>query len=189
MPLPIIDTRPFFRPLCQEIVGFLRTLSPEDWNRPTAAPAWRVRDVVAHLVDTALRRLSYHRDRQVPPTVTGAGEKAPDLVTVVNELNATWVRVADRFSSRVLTDLYERVSGDLADFFESSNLEGSAVFPVSWAGETASAAWLDVGREFTEVWHHGAQIRRRCRRRPVFRPALAARRSVDCRSRAAARIP
>ena len=25
--------------------------------------------------------------------------------------------------------------------------------------ETASAAWLDIGREFTEVWHHGAQIR------------------------------
>ena len=26
-------------------------------------------------------------------------------------------------------------------------------------GSGRSHAWLDIGREFTEVWHHGAQIR------------------------------
>jgi len=30
---------------------------------------------------------------------------------------------------------------------------------VSWAGDTHSPQWLDIGREFTEVWHHGSQIR------------------------------
>src|SRR5436853_263932 len=34
-----------------------------------------------------------------------------------------------------------------------------AFFAVSWAGEPHSRQWLDIGREFTEVWHHGAQIR------------------------------
>jgi len=29
---------------------------------------------------------------------------------------------------------------------------------VSWAGDQTDG-WLDTGREFTEVWHHGAQIR------------------------------
>ena len=33
------------------------------------------------------------------------------------------------------------------------------MFPVSWAGEKQSVQWLDIGREFTEVWHHGSQIR------------------------------
>ena len=63
MPLPITDTRLAFRPLYREIVDLLRTLTAEDWERPTIARAWRVRDVVAHLLDTMLRRLSFHRDR------------------------------------------------------------------------------------------------------------------------------
>lgn len=37
--------------------------------------------------------------------------------------------------------------------------DAAAIFPVPWAGHTHSPQWLDVGREFTEVWHHGSQIR------------------------------
>src|SRR5438067_5040146 len=61
MPLPITDTRPFFHPLSSDIVHLLRTLSPDDWLAPTVAGTWRVRDIVAHLADTALRRLSIQR--------------------------------------------------------------------------------------------------------------------------------
>jgi hypothetical protein len=42
---------------------------------------------------------------------------------------------------------------------EKVSLDGPARFPVSWAGPAGSRAGLDIGREFTEVWHHGAQIR------------------------------
>jgi hypothetical protein len=42
---------------------------------------------------------------------------------------------------------------------ETLNPDAAAVFPVSWAGHTHSLQWLDIGREFTEVWHHGSQIR------------------------------
>jgi hypothetical protein len=59
----------------------------------------------------------------------------------------------------VLTDLYERASGEVADWFEALPLDDPALFPVSWAGEQASAGWFDIGREFTEVWHHQQQIR------------------------------
>jgi uncharacterized protein (TIGR03083 family) len=159
MPLPITDTRSFFRPLCDAIVALLRALHEEDWERPTMAGAWRVRDVVAHLVDTALRRLSFQRDRRLPPTPAHPGETERDLVNLVNDLNATWIHAADRLSPRVLTDLYARAGADLANFFEGVSLDTAAFFPVSWAGETQSSAWLDIGREFTEVWHHGSQIR------------------------------
>ena len=154
MPLPVTDTRRAFRPLSGEIVGLLRSLGAEDWDRPTVAGSWRVRDVVAHLVDTALRRLSFHRDRSMPP-VSSAGS----FVDLINDLNATWVHAARRLSPRALTDLYAQASAQLADFVESLPLDGDALFPVSWAGDAQSALWFDIGREFTEVWHHGAQIR------------------------------
>src|SRR5262245_30766134 len=159
MPLPIVDTRPLFRPLCAEIVTTLRSLTPDVWLRPTVAGSWRVRDVAAHLLDTALRRLSSKRDGWQPPLRTAISTDA-DLVALLNDLNATWIRASDRLSPRVLTELYERAGAELSDLFERLSLTDTASIPVSWAGETeASAQWLDIGREFTEIWHHGSQIR------------------------------
>src|SRR5436309_1736084 len=37
--------------------------------------------------------------------------------------------------------------------------DGPSHFPVAWAGEERSANWMDTGREYTEKWHHQAQIR------------------------------
>jgi hypothetical protein len=34
-----------------------------------------------------------------------------------------------------------------------------SLFGVSWAGEQNSEGWFDIGREFTELWHHQMQIR------------------------------
>src|SRR6187402_1594114 len=98
----MLDTRHYFRPLTTAFVGLLRSLKAEQWDSPTAAREWRVRDVVAHLTDTALRRVSFHRDGQVPPAPPG---DIP-LVTFINTLNAEWVGAMRRASPRVLTDVY-----------------------------------------------------------------------------------
>ena len=158
MPLPITDTRSRFRPLCRDIGALLRGLQLDDWERATLAGSWRVRHIVAHLCDTALRRLSLHRDRRMPPPGP-RGTSEQDLTLFVNDLNATWIRAAERFSPRVLTDLYAHASDGLAAFIETLDPHAGAVLPVSWAGQAASPQWLDIGREFTEVWHHGSQIR------------------------------
>jgi Mycothiol maleylpyruvate isomerase N-terminal domain len=122
------------------------------------AGTWRVRHVVAHLCDTALRRLSFHRDQRMPPSgPRGTGDR--DLTLFINELNATWILAAERFSSRVLTELYAHVGNDLVAFIETLDPLATAVFPVSWTGASASPQWLDIGREFTEIWHHGSQVR------------------------------
>jgi uncharacterized protein (TIGR03083 family) len=134
-------------------------LPSESWNRSTVAAAWVVRDVVAHLLDSTLRRLSFHRDGMTPPPPPNAITSERDFVAFINDLNAQWVRSAKRLSPRVLTDLYERASREAADWFESLPLEAPALFPVSWAGEQSSAGWFDIGREFTELWHHQQQIR------------------------------
>ena len=154
-----IDTRGLFRPVSNSLVALLRELTPAQWEQPTVAGHWVVRDVVAHLLDTTLRRLSFHRDRMMltPPARAVASER--DFVDFINDLNAQWVMSAKRLSPRVLTDLYERAAGEAADWFESLPLDAPALFPVSWAGEHVSAGWFDIGREFTEQWHHQQQIR------------------------------
>lgn len=158
-PLAVIDTRHLFRPVSSELVALLRGLPADAWRRPTIAGNWLVRDIVAHLLDTTLRRLSFHRDRLTPPPPTRSVASARDFVAFINELNGQWVTAAQRLSPRVLTGLYARAAGEAADFFEALPLDSPALFPVSWAGEDASAGWFDLGREFTEVWHHQAQVR------------------------------
>jgi uncharacterized protein (TIGR03083 family) len=154
-----LDTRPLFRPVSTSLVTLLRQLPDDGWQRPTVAGAWLVRDVVAHLLDSTLRRLSFHRDGMSPPPPSRAISSERDFVAFINDLNARWVEAARRLSPRVLTDLYERASGDQADWFESRSFDAPALFPVSWAGEQSSAGWFDIGREFTELWHHRQQIR------------------------------
>ena len=154
-----IDTRSLFRPVSAALVSLLRGLPAELWDSPTVAGTWAVRDVVAHMLDTTLRRLSFHRDGMAPPPPASPIASDRDFAAFINDLNAQWVTAARRLSPRVLTDLYERASGEAAAWFESLPLDGPALFAVSWAGEHASTNWFDLGREFTELWHHQQQIR------------------------------
>ena len=140
------------------LVKLLRSLSPEDWLRPTICPGWSVKDIAAHLLDTNLRRLSMHRD--------GFFGEAPEnaatydgLVRFLDRLNADWVRAARRISPRALTDWMEITSAEVAQFFAALDPFGKAPFPVAWAGESASLNWFDIAREYTERWHHQQQIR------------------------------
>src|SRR5206468_2720655 len=123
-----IDTRYLFAPLHGELMSLLRGLPAEEWEKPTVARAWRVRDVAAHLLDTQLRRLSVQRDGHSLP---------PDrpLLEFLNHLNATWVEAARRFSPRVIVDLLDATGRTLASFIESLDPHGEAPFPVAWAGE------------------------------------------------------
>ncbi len=159
MSLPPTDTRHLFRPVAEGLVSLLRELPESDWESPTIAGPWRVRDVVAHIVDLSLRRLSFHRDRMAPPPPTRPINSAQDFVAFINDINAQWVTAARRLSPRVLTDLADLATSGLAAWFEGLPIDAPALFGVSWAGESESAGWFDVGREYTELWHHQQQIR------------------------------
>lgn len=158
-PERMIPTAHLFRPLGGELVQLLRTLSDEAWLRPTSADAWRVRDVAAHLLDVDLRRLSSSRDGHLPPAPSGPLDVPGALVSYLNELNADWVRVANRISPRVLVEHLELACAAVADHMETLDPWAEATFPVAWAGEDSSPMWLDMGRELTERWHHQDQIR------------------------------
>jgi len=158
-PPSVVDTRSFFRPVSSALVTLLRGLSADDWNRGTVAGAWTVRDVVAHLTDVTLRRVSFHRDGLIPPPPPFPISSERDFVRFINGLNHEWVNATKRLSPQVLTEVFELGSRDLATFVEALPLEAPALFGVSWAGEQSSAGWFDIGREFTELWHHQMQVR------------------------------
>jgi hypothetical protein len=171
LPVPPTDTRRFFRPVAAELVTLLRGLPAEAFDRPTVAGTWRVRDVVAHLVDISLRRLSFHRDGHPPPRPAQPPRTEREFVAFINGLNGQWVDAARRISPRLLADLYEFAGAALADFTESFPDHAPALFAVSWAGEERSEGWFDLGREFTEHWHHQAQVRGAVAAPPLGDPA------------------
>ena len=168
-----INTAGLFLPLQDELVALLRGLGESDWTRPTVAPRWAVKDVATHLLDTDLRRLSAHRDGYRPRSHDGAADVRgyDDILTLINDLNASWVETAGRLSPRVLIDLLEWTGPQVAHLFASLPPDATAHIAVAWAGEDASTNWMDVGREYTEKWHHQAQIRD-----AVGAPALDGRR-------------
>jgi uncharacterized protein (TIGR03083 family) len=157
-PIEPLQTAHLFLPLHQELLSLLRSLSREDWERPTAAAGWSVRDMVAHLLDTDLRRLSFQRDGLAPLAPSAPIVTDRDLVAFLDELNATWVSAARRLSPRVLIDLHELVGPQVATLFSSLDPFAPAV-GVAWAGEERSAVWFDTAREYTEKWLHQQHIR------------------------------
>jgi hypothetical protein len=92
-PLEPIDTRPLFAPLLDELLTLLRSLSPDQWLRPTVAGRWRVRDVAAHLVDGDLRKIAVYRDGHFPPVERPIASER-DVAALVNGLNASGVAFA-----------------------------------------------------------------------------------------------
>ncbi len=147
-----------FLPLHAELITLLRGLESSDWDRPTLCSLWSVRDIAAHLLDDDLRRLSFHRDGQRPPSAPVEPSEA-GLVDCINRLNAEWVAAARRLSPRVIVDLLAVTGPQIAALFASLDPFGPALFSVSWAGEDQSQNWFDIGRDYTERWLHQQQIR------------------------------
>jgi uncharacterized protein (TIGR03083 family) len=146
------------RPLFDELTTLLRSIQPDGWDRPTVAGHWRVRDVAAHMLDTTLRKIAAYRDRHLLPVDAPIASDA-DLARFVNGLNASGVAYSARLSPRLITDLLAVIGGWTADLLESLDPHAPALWAVSWAGETESENWMDIGRDYTEWWHHQAQIR------------------------------
>lgn len=157
-PLAPTYTTHLLAPIHRQLVTLLESLTPPQWLLPTSAGRWRVRDVVAHLLDGYLRRLSYHRDAL--PRPEGVALRTYDeVLAYLNKLNDSWVAVADRLSPRVLTGLVDDIGRQAAEFLAALPPHEEAHWPVSWAGEGKSENWMDVSRDYTEYWHHQQQIR------------------------------
>ena len=170
---PILSA-PLLRKVDEALIDLLRSLTPIEWDLQTVAPAWKVRDVAAHLLDTALRKLSLVRDGVRDGNFVEAVEiRSPaDLVALVNRLNREGVAVYRRLSPPILIELMTTACNQVADFHESLDPFAPAAFAVSWAGEDRSLNWFDTARELTERWHHQQQIRLAVNRPGLMTPEL-----------------
>src|SRR5438270_9803807 len=101
-----VRTLELFPVLEGKLIELLKCLRPDEWAHPTLAKQWTVKDVVAHLLDGNLKRLSMQRDGffgLAPPPRDGYAS----FVQFINRNNSEWVQAATRMSPRVLIDLLE----------------------------------------------------------------------------------
>ncbi|MBF9141956.1 maleylpyruvate isomerase N-terminal domain-containing protein [Hymenobacter properus] len=170
-PAAPIETLPLFAELDRLLLELLRSLTPADWQRPTLALLWTVKDVAAHLLDGNLRTLSMLRDGhfgETPDDFSYAG-----MVAYLNRLNADWVRAMRRLSPAVLVDWLTQSGAEYTAYLHTLDPWGPAAWPVAWAGETESKNWFHIARDYTEKWHHQQQIREAVgQTAPLLTPAL-----------------
>ncbi len=146
-----------FPTLNSSLIELLSELRPAQWASPTICKQWSVKDIAAHLLDTALRRISSGRDKHFPtaPPINSY----EDLLNFLNSLNAEWVKSYKRVSPEVLIGQLSEAQDVFLEYLHTLELSAPATFPVSWAGEDQSQNWFDIAREYTERWHHQQQIR------------------------------
>jgi uncharacterized protein (TIGR03083 family) len=160
-----------FPALRVKLLDLLAGLSREDWDRPTAAPQWSVKDVCAHLLGGDIAILAGKRDQLRLPGAPIEGHE--QLVALVDRLNAEWVLAARRISPRLLREFLAFTAPAVEECFASLN-PMTMTGAVSWAGPEPAPVWFDIAREFTERWHHQQQIRDATGRPPLYEPYFLA---------------
>jgi uncharacterized protein (TIGR03083 family) len=132
-PLQPIFTAHLFPQLEAKLVELLCSLSPEDWEKQTVAPKWKVKDVAAHLLDTQRRKLAKAREPQLlkSPKIASPAE----LPALINALNAEGVRRYRQLDPEKLISWMEVASRESAEYHQALDPFAPAMFPVSWAGE------------------------------------------------------
>ncbi|MGO8055541.1 maleylpyruvate isomerase N-terminal domain-containing protein, partial [Rhizobium leguminosarum] len=142
---------PLFPVLDAKLIELLRSLSPDEWNKPTIARLWTVKDVATHLLDGNLRTLSLSRDKHIihPDREINSYES---LVDYLNQLNADWVKATKRLSPEMLIELLELSGKQYSQYLTTLDINADAIFSVAWAGEQTSKNWFHIAREYTEKW-------------------------------------
>lgn len=154
-----IETIALFPQLSAELLLLLRSIDDSDWLKPSPIPGRTVKDLVSHLIDGSLRKLSLQRDGFDDKTNVPIIQSYADLVDHIQTLNSDWMKISRRLSPKILIDLLAYSQNQFHEFIQTLNPKDKAIYGVAWAGEFESENWFDLAREYTEVWHHQMQIR------------------------------
>ncbi|MCG8331986.1 MAG: maleylpyruvate isomerase N-terminal domain-containing protein [Chitinophagales bacterium] len=150
-----VGTALLIREMDKLLINYLSGLKAAEWESQTIAKKWKVKDVVAHLLDGNIRSVSMLGDGYWGEQPS----KTEPLVDFLNRLNADWVKAMKRVSPSMLIALH-RMTGPLyCDLIDNLDPNAQALFAVDWAGEKESKNWMHIAREYTEKWLHQQQIR------------------------------
>ncbi|MFI0449784.1 maleylpyruvate isomerase family mycothiol-dependent enzyme [Actinomadura sp. 6N118] len=153
---PAIDVRPLFPRERQAMLDLLSALSPAEWATPTVCPGWDVHDVVGHVLNDYMRRLSGSRDGY-GGAIFADDETLPAYLARTNE---EFVWASRQLSPQLMIELLDHLGPRLDAVWAARDLEATADLNVSWAAtDIDSPAWLDIGRDYTEFWVHQQQVR------------------------------
>jgi uncharacterized damage-inducible protein DinB len=97
-PILVADS---FKEVRNYLLEVLESLSPSEWERPTAARLWSLKDVALHLLGGDPSNLSRRRDSVFKGKPVSEYE---GLVAFVNDSNEQWVRTSRRLSTRVICE-------------------------------------------------------------------------------------
>lgn len=166
----MIDVLHLFPVLNSSLIEVLAGLDRQQWNNETVCRQWKVKDIAAHLLDGALRRLSHGRDayNAESPDI----KSYQDLLNYLNGLNADWVQAYRRISPEIILAQLKPAQEQMLEYLKALNPDENAIFPVSWAGENVSTNRFDIAREYTERWHHQQQIRQAVGAQSILNPEL-----------------
>ncbi|MEO3407421.1 maleylpyruvate isomerase N-terminal domain-containing protein [Mucilaginibacter sp. CAU 1740] len=166
-----IRTVHLFPILNQKLIELLKSLSADDWNKPTVARLWKVKDIAAHLLDGNIRTISSsHQHPGDPPSAPINSYQ--DLVSYLNGLNATWVQAMKQMSPQLLIELLEITGKQFNEIIAGLDPFAQSQFSVAWAGEEHSLNWFHIAREYTEKFHHQQQIREAVGRQGIITAEL-----------------
>jgi uncharacterized protein (TIGR03083 family) len=159
-PLPKLNVVPLFPLERASMLDVLRSLKPDQWQLPTVCAGWSVKDVASHLIADDIGRLGWQRDGHAGNRFQSASPETfeAELAAFIHRQNESWVEATRRFSPRIVIDLLEWSGRETQAVFEKLKPDAPGL-PVSWAGQSESPNWFDLAREYSERWHHGAQIR------------------------------
>ncbi|HVH93912.1 MAG TPA: maleylpyruvate isomerase N-terminal domain-containing protein [Nocardioidaceae bacterium] len=144
-----------FRQERSDLLALLDELSPRQWAAPSAAGGWTVKDIVLHLLDGDLGRLSRGRDGDLTGQLRV--ERSDSLANALAAKNDRWIQATRQFSPRVIRDLLLHSTGQIDEWTSQADTLKPA--HVSWASDDPVPTWLDFGREFTETWVHHQRVR------------------------------
>lgn len=154
IPVPTLHLFPL---LDEALLQLLQSLTTEEWQLPTIAKLWTVKDIASHLLDGNLRTISYYRDHHV--VAASNINSYSDLVNYLNALNMSWTNATQRLSPQLLIELLTTTGKQYIEELKKLPPFDTAIFPVAWAGQQQSANWFHIAREYTEKFIHQQQIR------------------------------
>lgn len=152
---PVVDVRPLLTDEREDLLDFLRALSPGEWKTPSAAPGWTVKDLALHLLDDDLGWLSRGRDGD--PSGLLSMEDHVSFVSALAAKNQRWIDGAQGLSGPVIIGLLEWSGREMDTYYGSMDLLGEGW--VSWASDGPVPIWFDIAQDLTERWVHQMQMR------------------------------